>query len=565
MRTLIDHFINLNEPTQRADWLDEAVVLAAGSTSLPMGAGVMDLVGLMGEYREKIVRIIRSGQTACLTVAMITNNFGDVLHDLTKIKAHREMHKEQLTIAQTASKCGWEFGLFSKYIQLAKIHRLEGDQKPFRSAPVNICLPVLFNKFQITKVDLLEILPIQNFLKAINQKSPLKFKLACCAVAIHASSLESDQTEEEIRAEINRDLVLLHYILSICVKLSPRPGEEASLEPVNLCDELERLRLQYQENIDQEIVDQIAEAVYSVVLTIAPEELLYSCTLVRQRLAGAMRPGDGEIENQWQHMIADRLRFDHKFTSLNNAWCFSEWIESSLNRFAGKYYIYSDIHNLALGGQFHNIRSYGIKTPLIKLTHAFMQNEMDGVAFILRAFSSRLQGEILINRYFAELSRYWLDEEQAIPCFYVEVADQVQGIVSDYNTAIRAFMHASHAVGYRLKSGLGIVKIEDCAHLDELRRMAEFGLDVTKLFKDTHRVWEKYQLVGEPFSYGKSVAVLNLLGDKMKNFDANSSFLRRVNCNQDLWIHHCHPKFRIEMEMAFSEINARFSYERVGI
>jgi len=565
MRTLIDHLMNLNESTQRADWLDEAVELAAGSTSLPMGAGVMDLVGLMGEFREKLVKIIRSGQTACLTVAMITNNFGDVLHDLTIIEAHRDMHKEQLTIVQTAAKNGWEFGLFSKYIQLAKIHWLEGDQELFRSAPLNNCLPVFFDKLQIIKVDPLEIQPIDNFLKAINQKSRLKFKLVCCGVAIHASSFNWDQTEEEIRAEINRFLVLLHYILSICAKLSPQPGEETSLEPANLCDELERLRLRYQENMDQGIVDQIAEAVYSVVLTVAPEKLLYSRTLIRQRLAGALRPGGGEIENQWQHMVTDRLRFDHKFTSLNNAWCFSEWVESVLNRFAGKYYIYSDIHNLALGGQFHHIRSYGIKTPLIDLTHAFMQNEMDGVTFIQSAFSSRLQGEVLINRYFAELSRYWLDEEQTIPCFYVEVGDQVQGIVSDYNTAIRAFMNASHAVGYRLKSGLGIVKIEDHAGLDELRRMAEFGLDVTKLFKNTHQVWEKYQLVGEPFSYGKSVAVLNLFGDKMKNFDANASFLRRVNFNQNLWIHHCHPKLRTEMEMAFSEINARFTHERVGI
>ena len=75
------------------------------------------------------------------------------------------------------------------------------------------------------------------------------------------------------------------------------------------------------------------------------------------------------------------------------------------------------------------------------------------------------ESEVLINEYYAELGKYWLDEDQCVPCFYVEVGDQVQGVISDFHTAIRAFERARHAVAYRLKSGLGIVKIDEQTNL----------------------------------------------------------------------------------------------------
>lgn len=531
--------------------IEHILSLAIGTTSLPPESSIPDIVALLGEARESIISEIAIKKQTSIVLIFLTNNFGDRKTKFSSSTLQEKMTLEQVKLISKIKRGGWNIGLFTKYIVGYQILRAEAEkiisephiktQKKGIIAVEKKLLPQTMP--QINK----KIYEIEQITK--DNVDPDLFDYKLSFKYIFFSCKNSKLADNQNRRVLNELLCRYYYDLAVSAKLV---SEKFSIDGFDLSGTINQLSLSSVKVGNKRVQEIISEALYTPCLSLSPKQLLFSPSYTLSRV-------QKEGFKNYTSIVQKRIIFDHKFEGVFNRWLFKKNIQSDIKEFSGKYFVYSDIHNLAKGGVVHTqeknrILSLGNQNKIMQASEKYLDGKVSLDCLLKEAYKERLKGENYLNDYFSQLAHHLFScNGMLLPSYYLDVGDQIVGVVSRPMLAVSAFLQASRNTGYKYFSGLGIVKINDVNTYGSIIKKAEYCVHVTKMFKGVDNKWSTFQIWGDPFSNAKIEAVFNITNKWIDGGNNKKYLLEMVKFRKE-WSFHLPTIYKKEMSRLLSQI-----------
>lgn len=526
--------------------------LASGTTSLPPENSTPDIVALLGEAREIIISELAIKSQVSIVFIFLTNNFGDRKTKFSSNDLQEKMTLEQVKLISKLKNDGWNIGLFTKYVAGYQILGAETDKiisKPHIKTQKGGIVAVEKKLFpermpQLNK----KIYKIEQVIKDNIEPDLFDYNLSFKYISFSCKSRKRADNQNNRRI-LNELLCRYYYELAVSAKLV---SGKFSIDGFDLPTTINQISLSTAKVGNKQVQEVISDALYTPCLSLSPKQLLFSLSYIS---SCAQKEGFKNFIN----IVNKRIIFDHKFGSIFNRWLFKQIIQSDINKFSGKYFVYSDIHSLAKGGEFYTqennkISSLGNQNKIIRASEKYLGGKINSDCLLKEAYKERIKGENYLNDYFSELAHHHFSRNGILlPSYYLDVGDQIMGIISRPMLAVSAFLQASRNTGYKYFSGLGIVKINDVNTYSSLIKKAEYCVHVTKMFKGIDNKWSTLQIWGEPFSRAKAEAVFDLTNKWIGGGNNKKYLLEMVKFRKE-WGIHMSKIYKKEISRLLSQI-----------